>query len=71
MSGRISPMPRIKSTFTPPEPEEIQAFRASLNQTQAAVADALGVDTRTVQKWESGETKISKMAWLALQTLRG
>lgn len=64
-------MPRQSANFTPPTPEQIKAFRSRLGMTQAEVANALGVSSRTVQKWELGETAISKMAWLALQTLAG
>ena len=62
-------MPRLAAEFTPPKPAEIRAFRDRLGLTQAEVADALGVTSRTVQKWELGETAISKMGWIALQTL--
>lgn len=33
----------------------IRIFRKKSNMTQAAVADALGVDQTTVSKWEKGE----------------
>ena len=63
-------MPKLPASFTPPPPDQVRALRLSLSKTQAELADALGVAARTVQKWESGETKISKMGWLALQTLK-
>lgn len=62
-------MPRLPSNFTPPSLAEIVAARLSLGMTQAALADALGVNSRTVQKWELGETSISKMAWMSIQAL--
>jgi DNA-binding transcriptional regulator YiaG len=63
-------MPRLPLGYTPPTQDEIVAARNSLVMTQAAFADALGVNARTVQKWELGETKISKGAWMAIQALQ-
>ena len=63
-------MPRLTTTYTPPDPAQIKDRRAALTLTQAELADALGVAARTVQKWESGETRISKLAWLAIQSLQ-
>lgn len=63
-------MPRLPSNFTPPSRAEVRAARESLCMTQAALADAVGVKARTVQKWELGETNISKMAWMSIQALQ-
>ena len=63
-------MPRIPSNYTPPAPDEIVAIRTALGMTQAALADTLGVNSRTVQKWELGETKVSKPTWMTIQALQ-
>src|SRR5690606_2316085 len=39
---------------------EVKNIREKLGFTQQELANALEVDIRTVQKWESGETKIRK-----------
>ncbi len=39
---------------------EIKKIREELKMTQAEFADALEVNSRTVQKWEAGETKVRK-----------
>lgn len=63
-------MPRIPLDFTPPAPDEIVTIRIALGMTQAALADAVGVNPRTVQKWELGEARISKTSWMAIQSLQ-
>ena len=51
-------------------PNELTALRERLALSQAALADALGVDVGTVSRWERGVQRISKMADLAVKTLR-
>lgn len=48
---------------------EVKKIRKKLNLTQGALADKLGVNRRTVQKWESGESKMSGNAVLKIQEL--
>lgn len=48
-------------------PAEFKATRASLGKTQAALARALGVHIRTVQKWEGGERGIPNPVALAMK----
>jgi len=39
-------------------PSEIKTARASFGLSQAAFADIIGVNPRTIRRWESGETVI-------------
>jgi len=41
---------------------EIRAFRKKLGWTQMAMADAIGVTSNTVARWERGEMAISEPA---------
>lgn len=50
-------------------PEEVRHFRARLDLTQAALADALGIEVRTVQRWEAGATEPAGFLALALAEL--
>lgn len=43
-------------------PAEIKAARASFGLSQAAFADLIGVNPRTVRRWESGETAVPRRA---------
>ena len=45
---------------------EFLKWRRTLGYTQAQLADVLGVNRGTIQNWERGSTKVSKMAQLAL-----
>ena len=45
---------------------EFLKWRRTLGYTQAQLADILGVNRGTIQNWERGSTKVSKMAQLAL-----
>lgn len=47
----------------------IRIFRKKSNMTQAAVADALGVDQTTVSKWEKGEALPRADTLIKLATL--
>lgn len=42
--------------------EEIKAFRDSLNLTQKEFAHIVGVRSTTIRRWESGQSKPSRMA---------
>jgi transcriptional regulator with XRE-family HTH domain len=41
---------------------ELRAFRKKLGWTQMALADAIGVTSNTVARWERGEMAISERA---------
>ena len=47
---------------------DIKEIRKKLKLTQGKLAKILDVNIRTVQKWESGETKISGVSLLKLQS---
>ena len=42
--------------------KEIRALRAKLGWTQMALAEAIGVTSNTVARWEGGEMAISEPA---------
>jgi transcriptional regulator with XRE-family HTH domain len=44
-------------SLLPFQPDKLRKRRKALHLTQAELAEELGVDTRTVQKWETGEIK--------------
>ncbi len=46
---------------------DVKIIRKKLKLTQGKLADLLDVNIRTVQKWESGETKISGVSLLKIQ----
>ena len=41
--------------------EQLREKRKQLRMTQAQLAEQLGVSTRTVERWETGRRKISKL----------
>ena len=50
----------------PDQPNVCREIRRRLGLTQTELAARLGVNIRTIIRWESGETPISLMAELAL-----
>lgn len=48
---------------------EIRALRRSLGWTQVALAEAVGVSSNTVARWERGEMGISEPAARLLQKI--
>lgn len=48
---------------------EFLKWRRTLGYTQSQLADRLGVNRGTIQNWERGATKVSKMAELACEEL--
>ncbi|MFN3229322.1 MAG: helix-turn-helix domain-containing protein [Asticcacaulis sp.] len=50
-------------------PDDIRAARKALGLSQRAFADALGVQSATVENWEYGKTEAPKMLRLALAAL--
>ena len=48
-------------------PQEFTAARKRLGLTQAKLADRLGVNPRTVRRWEAGDSRIPKAVALALE----
>lgn len=47
-------------------PDTLRTARLSLDLTQTQVADALGVDLRTYQRWEAGDAPLPR--WLERKT---
>ena len=48
---------------------DVKAFRKKMSLTQGELSKKLDVNIRTVQKWESGETKMSGDAVLKIQEI--
>lgn len=46
-------------------PQDLKDWRARLDLTQKAAADALGTTVRAVQMWEAGDRPISRTVALA------
>jgi DNA-binding transcriptional regulator YiaG len=51
--------PRLKQKTLTPAQEEITQIRKQLHMTQDAFAEALGVITNTVSRWERGEHDVA------------
>ncbi|MBF0191607.1 MAG: DUF3883 domain-containing protein [Magnetococcales bacterium] len=51
--------------------ERIKRLRIRMGLTQAALAKELGVSFPTINRWENGKTKPSKLAWTQLLELAG
>ena len=49
---------------------DIKELRTKLNLTPAELAVKLGVHIRTIKRWESGETKPSKLALTLIDIIR-
>jgi DNA-binding transcriptional regulator YiaG len=49
--------------------EELHSIRQKLSLTQAALAEAIGVTSNTVARWERGEMAISEPAARLLEKL--
>ena len=45
-----------------PFPEQVKIVRSALNLSQKDLAHVLGVSFATVNRWENGKTKPSKLA---------
>jgi DNA-binding transcriptional regulator YiaG len=52
---------------TKPSSEQVKAVRTALNLSQEELAHAIGVSFATVNRWENGKTKPSKMALTLLR----
>jgi DNA-binding transcriptional regulator YiaG len=50
-------------------PDELINRRKGMDHTQASLAAALGVDERTVRKWETGERSCPPILDLAMRAL--
>jgi len=50
-------------------PDELKAIRARLGLTQAQLAEQLGVERNTVNRWEMGLLPIQKITELAVKYL--
>jgi putative transcriptional regulator len=53
------------------EPSSIRDLRLSLSMTQEEFAHALGTTVSTVNRWENGHTRPSKLARTSLAGLSG
>jgi len=51
--------------------ERIRRLRGRLGLTQQSLADQLGVSFATVNRWENGQTKPTRLYWAQLQKLAG
>lgn len=51
--------------------DRLTKSRTAVSMTQLDVADALSVSRRTVERWESGTTRISRPAILAWSVITG
>jgi DNA-binding transcriptional regulator YiaG len=49
--------------------EEIREFRRKMTMTQEELAHQLGVTVSTVNRWENGHTKPSKLAMQSLERI--
>ena len=47
-------------------PDEFRKIREHLGRTQKSMADYLGVDIRTVRRWEAGHTAIPVYAGMLM-----
>ena len=50
-------------------PQQIKKLRVDLELTQQALAEKLGVSFATVNRWENGQTKPSKLSWTQFRHL--
>lgn len=50
---------------------ELRAWRAAYMLSRIQLADLLGVDRKTVLRWENGESRVPLWLPLALETLAG
>lgn len=50
-------------------PDEFKKRRKALNITQQQLADMWGHDTRTIRRWESGQTEIPTLAVWGIKML--
>lgn len=50
-------------------PAELKSLRAALGWSQQRLAEELGVERNTVNRWEMGTRKISRMAEKMLATI--
>jgi len=53
----------------PPAPQAVRALRMRLGLTQEEFAHAIAVTVSTVNRWENGHARPSKLAWRAIETL--
>ena len=51
-------------------PDEFRTARKALGYTQQSLADLLGVDARSVRRWEAGERELNPTACRVLIWLR-
>lgn len=49
--------------------KELKKYREKLNLTQEQLAEKLKVTKKTIERWESGESKFPKYLELVLKTI--
>lgn len=62
MMGRMGQLPEALLAT----PKRFRELRESMQMSQAQLAEYLGVNTRTVGRWELGRTRIPRSCWLLL-----
>lgn len=60
----------LEGTVKRMTPAELKSIRAALGWSQQRLAEELGVQRNTVNRWEMGTRKISRMAEKMLAFLR-
>lgn len=50
-------------------PEELKEWRKNVKLSQAELGELLGVTSKTIWRWESGEAKIPVVVGLAVEAL--
>lgn len=55
----------------PMTPEQLKSIRERLGLTQAQLAQRMGVERNTINRWEMGLNRIPRMAQLLLAQLTG
>jgi len=61
--------PAGQSSSEPVAQQSIRDLRARIGLTQEEFAHAIAVTVSTVNRWENGHAKPSKLAWRAIQAL--
>jgi DNA-binding transcriptional regulator YiaG len=60
----------MKNKFPEMSPRELMAIRAAAKKKQREMAEILGVNLRTYQRWEGGERKIPNPVAIVTRSLK-